>query len=278
MLEIFDVEPDGDFRFTGVSDGGGRRVVDGSQLLAQAIVACSKTFPNHTARSAHAVFLRVVDDERPLQFNVDVVHEGRTFAGAVVSIHQSGPRCASVTVLMDVEQPDVIRHGTAKPPVGSPVEAIPCPMPMEGRELRLGGVRDPDDPDEFGPPVLDAWLRYSTIPPEPALAKALIAHFTGHLSISTTLRGHRGIGTSMAHDSLSTGVIAISVTFHEPVVWDGWLLYHHESSHVGSGMSFVRGQVFTEEGDLLASYSQDGMIRAFTLDASDRAKPISRRL
>ena len=278
MLEIFDVEPAGDRQFTGGSNGGGRHVVDGSQLLAQAIVACSKTFPNHTARSAHAVFLRVVDAERPLQFNVEVIHEGRTFAGAVVSILQSGRRCASVTVLMDVEHPDVIRHGAAKPPVGSPVEAIPCPMPMEGRELRLDGVRDPNDPDEFGPPVLDAWLRYSTIPREAALAKALIAHFTGHLSISTTMRGHRGIGTSMAHDSLSTGVMAISVTFHEPVAWGGWLLYHHESSHVGSGMSFVRGQVFTEEGELLASYSQDGMIRAFTLNASDRAKPASRRL
>ena len=253
-------------------------VVDGSQLLAQAIVACSKTFPNHTARSAHAVFLRVVDDERPLQFNVDVIHEGRTFASAVVSILQGGPRCASVTVLMDVEQPDVIRHGAAKPPVGSPTEAIPCLMPMEGRELRLDRVRDPNDPDEFGPPVLDAWLRYATVPRQPALAKALIAHFTGHLSISTTMRAHRGIGTSMAHDSISTGVMAISVTFHEPVVWDGWLLYHHESSQVGGGMSHVRGQVFTEEGELLASYSQDGMIRAFSPDASEKTKPVSRRL
>jgi acyl-CoA thioesterase len=68
------------------------------------------------------------------------------------------------------------------------------------------------------------------------------------------------------------------VTFHEPVVWNGWLLYHHESSQVGSGMSFVRGQVFTEESELLASYSQDGMIRAFALDASDRVKPVARRL
>jgi len=278
MLEIFDVEPAGDNQFTGVSDGGGRRVVDGSQLLAQAIVACSKTFPNHTARSAHAVFLRVVDDERPLRFEVDVIHEGRTFASAVVSLLQGGPRCASVTVLMDVVHPDVIRHGATMPDVGSPMQAIPYPMSMEGRELRLVGVRDPNDPNEFGPPILDAWLRYSTVPREPALAKALIAHFTGHLSISTTMRAHRGIGTSMAHDSLSTGVMAISVTFHEPVVWDGWLLYHHESSQAGSGMSFVRGQVFTEEGELLASYSQDGMIRAFTKGASEQSKPVSWRL
>jgi acyl-CoA thioesterase-2 len=92
------------------------------------------------------------------------------------------------------------------------------------------------------------------------------------------MRVHQGIGTSMAHDTLSSGVMAISVTFHEPVAWEGWLLYHHESSHVGSGMSFVRGQVFTEGGELMASYSQDGMIRAFTPDASERAKPVSRRL
>ena len=147
-----------------------------------------------------------------------------------------------------------------------------------GRELRLDGVRDPNDPEEFGPPTLDAWLRYATVPQDPALAKALIAHFTGHLSISTTMRAHRGIGTSMAHDSVSAGVMAISVTFHEPVRWDGWLLYHHESAFVGSGMSFVRGQVFTEEGALLASFSQDGMIRAFAPDASEREKPVAQRL
>jgi len=278
MLEIFDVEPAGSRQFRGVSDGGGRRVVDGSQLLAQAIVASSKTFPSHTARSAHAVFLRVVDDERTLNFDVDVLHEGRTFACAVVSVVQGERCCASVTVLMDVEHPDVIRHAATMPAVCPPLDAIPCPMPMEGRQLRLDGVRDPDDPEDVGPPILDAWLHYSLVPPEPSLAKALIAHFTGHLSISTTMRPHQGVGTSMAHDELSTGVMAISVTFHEPVRWDGWLLYHHESVQVGSGMAFVRGQVFTEEGELLASYSQDGMIRAFTPNASERTKPVADRL
>jgi acyl-CoA thioesterase II len=278
MLGIFDVEPAGDHQFTGASDGGTRRVVDGSQLLAQAIVAGSKTFPRHTARSAHAVFFRVVDDERPLLFDVDVLHEGRTFASAVVSVVQGQRRCASITLLMDIAHPDVIRHRAGMPSVRPPAESIVSIMPMEGRELRFDGVRDPNDPDEVGPPVLDAWLHYSTVPPQPALAKALIAHFTGHLAISTTMRPHPGIGTSMAHDDLSTGVMAILVTFHEPVAWDGWLLYHHESTQVGSGMSFVRGQVFTEDGRLLASFSQDGMIRAFTPAAPEQAKSVAERL
>ena len=51
------------------------------------------------------------------------------------------------------------------------------------------------------------------------------------------------------------------MSFHEPFGWDGWLLYSHESTQVGAGMSYVRGTVHTEEGRLIASFSQDALIR-----------------
>ncbi len=278
MLAVFDVEPREERRFVGGSDGGSRNVVDGSQLLGQAIVAAAKTFPRHTVRAAHAVFVRAADAEHPLAFAVDVLHEGRTFASAVVSVSQGDRHCASVTVLLDVEHESVIEHGAAMPDVGPPADAIPVEMPMIGRELRLVGLSDPNDPDEFGEPTIDAWLHYDRRPARDDLAKALIAHFTGHLSISTTMRAHRGIGTSMAHVTVSTGVMAISVTFHEPVEWEGWILYHHESTHVGSGMTYVRGQVFTDRGALIASFTQDGMIRAFAAETSPLGMPVADRL
>jgi len=278
MLAVFDVEPVGDRRFRGTSDGGSRSVVDGSQLLAQAIVAASAALPRHSVRTAHAVFVRAVDPDGQLEFELDVLHEGRTFASAIVAVIQDGRRCASVTVLSDVEQGDVITHHHAMPDVGGPLDAIPCEMPMVGRQLRLVGITDPNDPEDVGPPVIDAWLHYDPVPGRPDLAKALVAHFTGHLSISTTMRSHPGVGTAMAHDSVSTGVMGISITFHEPVSWDGWLLYHHESTQVGKGMSYVRGQVFTEQGGLIASFTQDGMIRAFVTESADTARPVSARL
>ncbi len=49
--------------------------------------------------------------------------------------------------------------------------------------------------------------------------------------------------------------MAIAVSFHDPVQWDGWIRYHHESSYVGAGMSYVRGQVLTEDGRLVASFT-----------------------
>ncbi|MGD0394759.1 MAG: acyl-CoA thioesterase domain-containing protein [Acidimicrobiales bacterium] len=278
MLAVFDVAPQGRHQFVGRSDGGTRNVVDGSQFLGQAIVAASKTFPRHTVRTAHVIFVRAADAERPLTFEVDVVHEGRTFASAVVSVIQGGRRCASATVLLDTEHESVITHASPMPEVGPPAAAIPVDMPMVGRELRLVGLSDPNDPDEVGEPTIDAWLHYDERPARDDLAKALIAHFTGHLSISTTMRAHRGIGTAMAHVTVSTGVMAISVTFHEPVEWEGWILYHHESTQVGRGMSYVRGQVFTDRGVLIASFTQDGMIRAFDSETSTLGMPVTDRL
>lgn len=278
MLAIFDVTDDGTGRFTGGSDGGERRVVDGSQYLAQAVVAASKRLPRHRVRSAHAVFTRAVDDERPIWFDVDVVHEGRTVAAAVVTVGQDDRRCATVSILADTVEADVIRHAAPIPDVAGPNDARPYAMPMEGRLLRLVDVADPNDPDEVGPPVLDAWLHYDQVPDRPDLARALIAHFTGHLAISATMRGHAGVGTSQAHRTLSTAVMTITITFHDPVTWVGWLLYHHVSTQVGGGMSYVRGQVFTDRGVLVASFVQEGMIRPFGDEAAAGALPVEARL
>lgn len=263
MLEIFDVQRAHDAVFTGSSDGGVRRVVDGSQLLGQSIVAAAKSFPDRTVRSAHIVFVSPTDAERPLDFRVETVRAGRQFATVIVTAAQGGQTRSTATVLLDHVWPDVIRHPRAPAPAPGPDAAQQCAMPMVGRELRLVGIADVNDPAEVGPASIDAWLHYDPIPDRDDLRKALLAHFTGHLSISATMRGHAGIGTAQAHDTVSTAVMTISVAFHEPVVWDDWLLYRHDSTSVGGGMSYARGQVLTAAGDLLASFAQEGMIRGY---------------
>jgi acyl-CoA thioesterase II len=142
-------------------------------------------------------------------------------------------------------------------------------MPMVGRQLRLVDVVDVNSPDEVGPPELHAWLHYEPVPTRDDLAKALIAYFTGHLGISTTMRAHEGIGTSQAHLTVSTAPMTIGVSFHEPFAWSDWILYSHESTQVGAGMSYIRGTVHTEAGELIASFTQDAMIRPLrTTDTS----------
>ena len=272
LLELFEVWPNGPDRFTAETGGDAqdqRQVVEGTQVVAQAIVAVAQRFPDKSVRSAHAVFSRAVAVGPPVELVIDVVHEGRSTATAIVAVHQNGRRCLSVTVLADVPTGDVIRHHLPRPQVTAPADANLSEMPMTGRELRLVDVVDVNSPDEVGPPELYAWLRYDPIPTRDDLAKALVAYFTGHLGISTTMRAHPGIGTSQAHLTVSTAPMTISVAFHEPVRWDGWLLYAHESTQVGAGMSYVRGTVHSEEGELLASFAQEALIRP--LRTSDTA-------
>lgn len=279
LLDLFDARPAGENRFTaetGLAGADERQVVEGTQVLAQAIVAVAKRFAGKSVRSVYAVFARAVMVGPPVELAVDVVSEGRSTATAVVSASQNGKRCITVTVFTDVPSSDVIRHQLPRPDVAPPARAHPADMPMAGREVRVVDVVDVNSPDEVGPPELHAWLHYDPIPERDDLTKALIAYFTGHLGISTTMRAHEGIGTAQAHLTVSTAPMTVSVSFHEPVRWNGWLLYGHESTQVGAGMSYVRGTVHTEEGELIASFTQDGLIRP--LRTSDTAIAEQNRL
>jgi len=276
LLDMFDVRakaPDHFSGDTGIAGEDERQVVEGTQVLAQAIVAVAKRFADKSVRSVHAVFSRAVMVGQPVEFDIDVVHEGRSTATAVVGVQQNGRRCITVTAFADVPSADVIRHQLPRPDVVAPADANFSPMPMVGRELRLVDVVDINSPDEVGPPELYAWLHYDPIPARDDLAKALIAYFTGHLGISTTMRAHEGIGTSQSHLTVSTAPLTVTVSFHEPVSWSGWLLYTHESTQVGAGMSYVRGAVHTQEGELIASFAQEAMIRPLrTTDAAIKTK------
>jgi acyl-CoA thioesterase II len=280
LLDLFDVNPDGDNRFiaqTGLAGDDERQVVEGTQVLAQAIVAVAKRFPDKSVRSVHAVFARaVMAGAGPVELEIDVVSEGRSTATAIVAAKQNGKRCITMTVLADVPTADVIRHHLPRPDVAGPADANVSEMPMVGREVRLVDVVDVNSPDEVGPPELYAWLRYDPIPTRDELAKALVAYFTGHLGISTTMRAHEGIGTAQAHLTVSTAPMTIAVSFHEPVRWDGWILYTHQSTQVGAGMSYVRGAVHTEAGELIASFAQDALIRS--LRTTDTAIKTQSRL
>ncbi len=277
LLDVFDVEEVGPHRYRGQHDAGDREVIDGSQVLAQSIVAATRSCTGKVVRSAHAVFIAPVTAAQPIDVAVEVVREGRTAASARVVGTQGDRTKVDVLLLLDVPQPDVVRRAAQVEAVG-PDEAIALHMPVDGREVRLVGVADPNDPDHVGPPVLDAWVRYDDPPQRDDLVRALLAHFTGHLSISTSMFPHLGLGTAQAHRTLSTGVMTIGIAFHEPVSAGGWLLYHHESTQVGAGMSYVRGQIVGDDGALVASFTQEGLIRAFVPEAGAEAIPEAARL
>jgi acyl-CoA thioesterase-2 len=265
LLALLDVQPTGDGRWVGaVHPPSERPVVEGSQLLGEAIVAAGRAAPGRRAVAASMCFTRVADALEPVLIELDQVTSGRTFTAFVARAVQGDRVCAVGTLLLDVTAPDVVRHAVAPPAVPGPDGAEPYDMGVVGRELRIVDGAYTGDPDApVGPPVLDAWVRFPPLPDDPCLHAGVLAQLTGHLSIAAALRPHAGVGEAQAHRTLSTAVNAISLSLHADVRVDQWLLYHHESTFAGDGMTHAECRVHTEGGALVASFTVDAMVRAF---------------
>ena len=238
-------------------------------MLAQAIVAAGRHAPGRRVVSASMVFIRAANTAEPLRIELDELSSGRNFSTLAPQIRQSGKLCASGIMLLDVTAPDVIRHAAAAPDTAGPDASEPFDMAVTGRDVRFvdgAYTRDPNAP--VGPPVLDAWVRFAEVPEDPHLHAALLAQFTGHVSIAAALRPHAGIGQSQAHDTLSTAINAINISIHADVRADRWMLYRHHSTFAGAGMTHSECRVYDVEGSLLASFTVDAMVRRFATDRS----------
>jgi acyl-CoA thioesterase/uncharacterized protein (DUF427 family) len=265
LVDMLDVHPEGGGRFVGPARSDGRRpVVEGSQMLGQAVVAAGRIAPGRRAVSTSMVFLRGADARQPLDFELTELSSGRTFTALAVQVLQAGRLCAAGTALLDVTSPEIIRHSTAPPDVPGPYDCSPYDMGVTGRDLRVVEGAYTDDADApAGPPTLDCWVRFRDLPDDPAVHAGLLAQFTGHMPIAAALRPHPGIGQSQAHRTVSMGINAINLSVHAEVHADRWMLYHHESTFAADGMTHAACRVHAESGELLASFNVDAMVRPF---------------
>ena len=271
IVDLLDVRPDGEHRYVTAARTDWRRpVVEGSQILGQAIVAAGRHAPGRRPVSAHMVFLRPADAALPFTLELDELTAGKTFTTLAVQARQGDRHIASGTLLLDALAPDVVRHGAPPPPDRpGPTDpaSVPFDMAVTGRDVRIVDGAYTGDPDApVGPPELDAWVRYraDAVPDDdPHLHAGLLAHFTGHLPIAAALRPHAGVGQSQAHRTISTAINAITLSLHAEVRADRWLGYHHRSTFVGDGMSHAECRVHDEQGTLLASFTVEAMVRPF---------------
>ncbi len=265
LVDLLDVRSDGDRSYVSAARSSWRRpVVEGSQMLGQAIVAAGRHASERRAVSAHMVFTRSGDAGQPLRFDLDELSTGRTFTTVAVQVSQAGRRCATGTLLLDATAPDVIRHTVAPPDVAGPDESEPYDMSVTGRDVRIVDGAYTDDPAApIGPPILDAWVRFRDVPDDPYIHAGLLAQFAGHLSIAAALRPHQGIGQHQAHRTLSTAINAIALSLHGEVCADRWMLYRHLSTFAGDGITHSECRVHEEAGGLLASFTVDAMVRRF---------------
>src|SRR3546814_2201261 len=68
-------------------------------------------------------------------------------------------------------------------------------------------------------------------------------------------------GINWTTPSLQTASLDHALWFHEPFRADEWLLYACDSPWAGHARGFNRGRIYTQDGRLVVSAAQEGLIR-----------------
>ncbi len=275
LLVLLDVVRADDGRYVGAAHNDWRRpVVEGSQLLAQTLVAAARHTPGRRAVSATMAFARVVTTNLPIDIEFDEVANGRTFTVLSPRIVQAGRTCTVGTLLLDATAADVIRHAAPGPDVPGPYDSTALDLSMTGRDVRVvDNAYTIDSAAPAGPPQLDVWVRFREVPDDQAIHVALLTHLTGFLSLATAMRPHEGIGLDQAHRTITTGVNALTLSIHRQIHADRWMLYHHRSTFAGDGITHSECRVYDEDRELLASFTVEAMLRAMNNEGVPSGRP-----
>jgi len=263
--------------FRGQSRDIGSPQVFGGQVLGQALVAATATVEGRQVHSLHAYFLRRGDFNSPIVYEVDRAWDGKHFATRRVVAIQHGQQIFNMSASFQVPETG-LDHQIPMPDVPSP-EALPdldrylATLPNlppfmqkmldQKRPFEFKSVEAPSlDRPAKAPPRKYVWIRaVDKLPDDEALHRCLLAYASDFQLLDTALKPH---GLSMIRDKLVIASIDHAMWFHRSVRVDDWLLYAMDSPSASGARGFTRGSVFARDGRLVASVSQEGLIRVMS--------------
>ena len=261
--------------FRGVSPKDRSQRVFGGQVLGQALVAATRTIEDRFCHSLHAYFLVPGDPKVPILYEVDRSRDGKSFSSRRVVAIQHGRQIFHMSVSFQVEEPG-LEHQIDAPAVPRP-ETLPSedeirrsvadkvpeahrenflrPRPIELRSVDRNSIIDP----EKRPPHQAVWVKATgKLPDDKALHQCVLAYASDMTLLDTSLLPH---GMGWFDDRVQMASIDHAMWFHRPFRADQWLLYVQDSPCAYGARGFNRGLIYSEDGKLVASVAQEGLMR-----------------
>lgn len=263
--------------FRGQSHKTGAPQVFGGQVLGQALVAASRTVENYHVHSLHSYFLRGGDMHTPIVYEVDRIRDGRSFCTRRVVAIQHGRPIFNMSASFQLDEQG-LEHQSEMPNVPEPDSLTSDDTLYEQLANKTGEKFDrlisPDWPfevrrieaclpfvnQEQKPPQHHVWLRLKeNLDTETAIIHKCVLAYASDLNLlSTATRPH---GVSWRDGNLRMATIDHAMWFHRPFDVNQWLLYTMDSPSSSSGRGFCRGNIFNQQGTLVASCTQEGLMR-----------------
>ena len=276
LLEHLELERIEENLYRGTSKDVGSRSVFGGQVLAQSLRAAAATVPNdRMAHSLHGYFILPGDINAPIVFNVDRVRDGGSFTTRSVTAIQHGRPIFSLLASFQKKQ-EGFDHQIKMPDVPKPDELfsdrdlyakVKDMMPEKlkkviGRErpiiFKPTVIPNIINPQKE-PPYTNVWFKaHGQMPDDLTLHQSVLAYASDYNLLTTALKPH---GVSYGSKNLQMASIDHAMWFFRDFRVDDWLLYSVESPSASNARGFCRGNIFNQDGVLVASVVQEGLIR-----------------
>lgn len=276
LLADLELEPISPWRFRARPHYTQLQRVFGGQVLAQCLAAYRHTVPqDRVTHSFHGYFLRPGDVGIPIDYDVDVLRDGRSFSTRRVRARQNGADICTLVASSHIIEPG-FDHGDAEPaPVPAP-EDCPSLADVLGRDtaegparwlaewgaldVRFVGSSGPDGtlPASAHASQLRVWVRASaTLPNDPAIHQQLVAYGSDVTLLSSTVVNHRAHYPSA---KLQLASLDHAMWFTRPIRADDWWLFDQISPSAHHALGIGQGRIF-QDGRLAAVCVQEGLIR-----------------
>jgi acyl-CoA thioesterase-2 len=276
LVDLLDLETIEDDLFRGRQPQTSLQRSFGGQVLAQALVAATRTVDDpHEAHSLHAYFLLPGDPAEPIVYDVQRVRDGRSFSTRRAIARQHGRAIFYLTASFQVPEQG-LEHQDPMPAVPAPEDCPGMGELLERRtgrnrahwdnewsaldvryagDSRAGGtVHDPDHPA-----IARVWLRTSgPLPADLKLHRAVLAYASDLTLLSASVVPHE---TWIGDPRLQPASLDHAMWFHRPARADEWLLFDQVSPSASGGRGLALGRLFTQDGRLAVTVVQEGLIR-----------------
>ena len=273
--------------FRGDSRDIGSAQVFGGQVLGQALSAAQHTVEGRVAHSLHAYFLRRGDMKAPIIYEVDRARDGGSFSNRRVVAIQHGRPIFNLAASFQEPEPG-LDHQAEMPDVAGPdglkdlaevaadhLDKIPEKMrrymtdkrPFDFRPVEALSFDDPQ-PQK---PRKHVWIRtVDKVPDDRALHQNLLAYVSDFELIGTSTLPR---GLPFGRGKIIMASLDPALWFHREVKMDDWMLYAMESPNASGARGYARGQLFSQDGKLVASTTQEGLIRVIDEPRDSRSDP-----